>query len=123
MGMSGGQIYDPDGDSVLGLGGAGTDVLLDQIGFYELVGGGRDELVAVNFDARESALEPAAATTLTRWQDLGRAAAEAAAAGPTMNEEIQVPFGYWLLLLLLVAAVVESGLGNWHLKVHRGIAA
>jgi hypothetical protein len=123
MGMSGGQIFDPEGESVLGLGNAGTDVLLDRIGFYELVGGGRDELVAVNFDDRESDLAPADAMTLARWQDLGRAAVPAAGGSETLTEEIQVPIGYWLLLLLLVAAIVESGLGNWHLRVRRGIAA
>ena len=122
MGMSGGQIFDPEGESVLGLGGAGTDVLLDQIGFYELVGGGRTELVAVNFDGRESDLEPAAEATLERWQDLGQAP-EVSGAGGTVQERVLVPFGYWLLLLILAAAVVESGLGNWHLRVRRGIAA
>lgn len=124
MGMSGGEIFDPDGEPVLGLRGAGTDVLLDRIGFYELVGGGRNELVAVNFDGRESNLAPAGESTLTRWRDLGRAAEAAeAAGGGALEEEIQVPFGYWILLLLLAAAVVETGLGNWHLRVRRGIAA
>ncbi len=125
MGMSGGQIFAPDGESVLGLGGAGTDVLLDRIGFYELVGGGRAELVAVNFDARESDLAQAPDATLARWQELGRAAAEAAdsAAAGVVQEDIQVPLGYWLLILLLAVAVVETGIGNWHLRVRRGIAA
>ena len=124
MGMSGGQIFDPDGESALGLGGASTDVLLDQIGFYELEGGGRSELVAVNFDIQESGLEPADESALVRWQDLGRAAAAAETdTSGVIQEEIQVPLGYWLIMLLLVAAVVESGLGNWHLKVRRGIAA
>ncbi len=124
MGMSGGQIFAPDGSSALGLGAAGTDVLLDQVGFYELVGGGRTELVAVNFDVRESVLDSAAEDTLARWQDLGRAAADLAPeAGSAVQEEVQVPLGYWLLLLVLVAAIVESGLGNWHLRVRRGIAA
>lgn len=124
MGMSGGQIFAPDGGSALGLGAAGTDVLLDQVGFYELVGGGRTELVAVNFDSRESILDSAGEDTLTRWQDLGRAAADLDLdAGSAVREEVQVPLGYWLLLLVLVAAIVESGLGNWHLRVRRGIAA
>lgn len=122
MGMSGGQIFDPEGESVLGFGGAGTDVLLDKVGFYELVGGGRNELVAVNFDARESNLEPAAEATLVRWQDLGRTP-DNIEGGGTIREEVLVPFGYWLLLLILAVAIVESGLGNWHLRVRRGIAA
>jgi hypothetical protein len=124
MGMSGGQIYAPDGESALGLGGARDDVLLEQIGFYEFVGGGRSELVAVNFDARESGLAPADEATLARWQDLGRAA-EAAETGAstTIQERVLVTVGYWLLVVLLLAAVMESGLGNWHLRVRRGIAA
>jgi hypothetical protein len=123
MGMSGGQIYDPGGESVLGLGSG--DVLLESIGFYELVGGGREELVAVNFDVRESDLAPADADTLTRWQELGRAAgteAGAAAAG-VVRERVQTPIGYWLLALAILAAVMESAIGNWHLRIRRGIAA
>ena len=98
-------------------------MLLDSIGFYELVGGGRNELVAVNFDARESDLEAVNEATIARWQDLGRGQEAGAAAAATVTEEIQVPLGYWILLLLLVAAIVETGLGNWHLRVRRGIAA
>ena len=123
MGMSGGQIYDPDGESVLGLGGAGTDVLLERIGFYELVGGGRSELVAVNFDVRESDLAPASAQTLQRWQALGQAAVAAEGGTSVLSERIQVPWGFWIIYILLVAAIVESAIGNWHLRVRRGIAA
>ena len=121
MGMSGGQIYDPDGEAVLGLGG--DDVLLERIGFYELVGGGREELVAVNFDARESNLTPADADTLMRWQELGRAAESAAPVTGVVQERVQIPIGYWLLMLAVVVAVMESALGNWHLRIRRGIAA
>jgi hypothetical protein len=124
MGMSGGQIFDPDGERALGLGGATTDVLLGKVGFYELEGGGRSELVAVNFDIQESDLESASEDAVIHWQGLGRAAAAGdAGAEGVIREEIQVPLGYWLLMLLLVAAIVESGLGNWHLRVRRGIAA
>ena len=120
MGMTGGQIFNPAGEPVLRLGG--TDVLLEEIGFYRLEGAGRLELVAVNFDARESDLEPVTAGEIERWQALGRAAAESPGSG-VMTERVRVPIGYWILFLLLAAAIVESGLGNWHLKVRRGIAA
>lgn len=123
MGMQAGQIFGPDGELVLGMQGAGTDVLLERIGFYELAGGGREELVAVNFDSRESSLAPADAATLERWQGLGRAAAAGANAGATVSEEVLVPVGYWILLILLLVAIVESGIGNWHLRVRRGLAA
>lgn len=121
MGMSGGTIYDPEGEMVLGLGG--SDVLLESIGFYELVGGGREELVAVNFDVRESDLAPADADTLARWQELGRAAATAAPAAGVVRERVLTPVGYWLLAFAVLVAVMESAIGNWHLRIRRGIAA
>ena len=125
MGLQGGQIFDPAGDPALGLGGGTDDVLLDQIGFYELVSGGRAELVAVNFDARESNLAPIDAATIERWQGLGSRSAdlEPGAAPTTMAEVVPLPLGQWILLLLLVAVIVESWVGNWHLRVRRGIAA
>ena len=67
-------------------------MLLDQVGFYEVVGGGTTELVAVNFDPRESDLTPIDAATLERWRGLGVRPGEAAtpvavtAAGETRAE-------------------------------------
>ena len=43
LGLSGGQIFDPRGEAALGLGAGSDDVLLDQVGFYEVVGGGTTE--------------------------------------------------------------------------------
>jgi len=121
MGMTGGQIYDPDDNIVLGFGG--SEVLLEKVGFYQLQGGGRDELVAVNFDVIESDLTPADADTLTRWQELGRAAATAAPAAGVVRERVQTPIGYWLLAFAVLVAVMESAIGNWHLRIRRGIGA
>jgi hypothetical protein len=124
MGLSGGQIFDPAGEPALGLGGT-DDVLLDDLGFYELVGGGRNELVAVNFDVRESNLEPVDAATLARWQALG----QSGAATPTVSalargdETVPTPLGYWILFLVLISLGVESWVGNWHLRIRRGVAA
>jgi hypothetical protein len=66
------------------------------------------------------------ADTMTRWQGLGRRVDEAAgAAGPQAaeQEEVPIPLGQWLLMLLLIVFAVESWVGNWHLRVRRGIAA
>jgi hypothetical protein len=124
MGLSGGQIFDPAGEPALGLGGT-DDVLLDAIGFYELVGGGRNELVAVNFEVRESNLEPVDAATLERWQALGQASAAVptAAVASAGDENVATPLGYWILFLVLIALGVESWVGNWHLRIRRGMAA
>jgi hypothetical protein len=125
MGLSGGQIFDPRGEKALGLGAGSDDVLLDQIGFYEVAGGGTTEIVAVNFDARESDLTGMDAAALERWQALGQAqgpgAAPGAAGGP--SETVPAQLGPWLLIVLLLAVVMESWVGNWHLRVRRGIAA
>src|SRR5690606_34440767 len=71
LGMEGGQIFDPDGDPALGFGGGTSDVVLGRVGFYEVQGGGRTEVVAVNPDPRESDLTSVDDGTLERWQGLG----------------------------------------------------
>ena len=124
LGMAGGQIFDPRGEKALGLSAGSEDVLLDQIGFYEVVGGGRTELVAVNFDPRESDLAPIDPATVERWQGLGsRATDQATTTAVSAAEERSLsPLGPWLLIALLAIAFVESWIGNWHLRVRRGIA-
>lgn len=124
MGLRGGQIFDPDGDPALGLGGGTDDVLLDQIGFYEIASGGNTDLVAVNFDIRESDLTTIDAETIERWQALGRRDDGQAAAGalPGDQEPVLASLAQWILILLLVAVLLESWVGNWHLGVRRGMA-
>ncbi|MFS8608281.1 MAG: BatA domain-containing protein [Gammaproteobacteria bacterium] len=123
LGMQGGQIYDPDGRRALGLGGGSSDVVLDRIGFYEVIGGGRTEVVAVNVDPRESDLTRVDDGTLQRWQALGFEADEAAVIAAESGEEVAVPLGPWLLGVLIAALLMESLVANWHLRVRRGIAA
>jgi hypothetical protein len=125
LGLQGGQIFDPRGEKALGLGAGSDDVLLDQIGFYEVVGGGNSELVAVNFDPREADLTAVDDATLERWKGLGTRAAEQArsAASAATQEATPRPLGPLLLIVLLLAAIMESWIGNWHLRIRRGLAA
>jgi len=125
LGLQGGQIFDPRGEKALGLGAGSDDVLLDQVGFYEVVGGGTTELMAVNFDPRESDLTPIDATTLERWRGLGVRATEQTQAAAATAAEDTVPnsLGPWLVLALLLLVIMESAVGNWHLRIRRGIAA
>jgi hypothetical protein len=127
LGLAGGQIFDPRGEKALGLGAGGEDVLLDQIGFYEVVGGGSSELVAVNFDPREADLTSVDAMTLERWKGLGvRPGDQAQAAASTAAGEedvIPTPLGPLLVIALLLACLMESWVGNWHLRIRRGMAA
>ena len=125
LGFAGGQIFDPRGEAALGLGAGSDDVLLDQVGFYEVVGGGTSELVAVNFDPRESDLTPIDAATLDRWRGLGARPGEPVTqvAVTTADDTVPSSLGTWLMLLLLMLVLVESAVGNWHLRIRRGVAA
>jgi hypothetical protein len=125
LGFSGAQIFDPSGDAALGLGAGSDDVLLDQVGFYEVVGGGTTELVAVNFDARESDLTRVDAATVERWRGLGVRPGETRTpvAVTTSADRIPSSLGPLLVMLLLMLVVVESLVGNWHLRIRRGVAA
>jgi hypothetical protein len=125
LGFSGGRIFDPRGEAALGLGAGSDDVLLDQVGFYEVVGGGTTELVAVNFDPRESDLKPVDAETLERWSGLGVRPGETTTpvAVATATDSVPSSLGPLLVMLLLVLIVVESIVGNWHLRIRRGVAA
>jgi hypothetical protein len=125
LGLTGGQIFDPRGQKALGLGAGSEDVLLDQVGFYEVVGGGTTELVAVNFDPRESDLTLIDDATLARWKGLGTGAAPGTQGNATASatEPVPRPLGPLLVIALLLAAIVESWVGNWHLRIRRGLAA
>lgn len=123
IGFTGGQVFDPQGDVALGLGGT-DDVILDQIGYYEVVSNGISRFVAVNFDTQESDLRAMEAATLERWEALG-SAAEAAGTAVTaeLREPEPLPLGWWILMILVGLIIVESWVGNWHLRVQRGIAS
>ncbi len=124
-GLVGGQIFDPDGNKALGLAGAGSgdEVLLDKTGIYEIVGAGQTELVAVNVDPRESDLTPMEPNAVSRWLALGPGVSRSVLSDALgVAETPPTPLWPWLLGLLAVIAVVESWVGNWHLRVRRGIA-
>ncbi|MBT8441006.1 MAG: hypothetical protein KJO76_01375, partial [Gammaproteobacteria bacterium] len=126
VGLAGGQIFDPNGDAALGIAaaGSGNEVLLDQIGFYEVLGGGLTELVAVNLDPNESDLTPVEPNAVERWLNLNAGTVEGGAATDLEIAPAEpTPLWPWVLSLLIVVVFVESWVGNWHLRVRRGIAA
>jgi len=126
VGLAGGQIFDPRGIKALGLAGTGSgdEVLLDQTGFYEIVGAGQTELVAVNVDPRESDLRSMEPNAVARWLALSPGTSQRAPSGAVSSADTPpTPLWPWLLGLLAVIVVVESWVGNWHLRVRRGIAA
>ena len=119
------DVLDPKGDRVLSLSDAAKaqNIQYNMSGFYDVRRpNGRNELVAVNADRRESDLTPSAPETLTLWKNTANGAAEAgdpAAAGAT-----QKPLSLWwyVMLVVLALAVAESVLGNQHLSVDKEAA-
>lgn len=125
MGFAGAQVFAPDGGMALGIAGAGAgdDVLVDQIGFYEVVGAGRTELVAVNVDPGESDPAAMAGDELARWSELGPGAQQASAEISGIMDVPPTELWPWILALLAALVLAESWIGNRHLAVRRGIAA
>ena len=125
MGFAGAQVFAPDGGMALGIAaaGAGDDVLVDQIGFYEVVGAGRTELVAVNVDPRESDPTAMDEGELARWSDLGPSGERERTEISGMMEVPPTELWPWMLALLAALVLAESWVGNKHLAVRRGIAA
>ena len=119
------QVFDPKGERALSLSESisGQDFEVSQVGFYEIRRTGESELVAVNPDPRESDLRPMDADTLALWKATGRRQGEAAGAGDS-ETAVQLPpleVWRWLLALLLLVTLIESILGNVHLKVRREV--
>ncbi len=117
------QVINPAGESVLSLSDSVSreTIALESLGFYEIRGDSRSELVAVNPDPRESSLARIEEDTLAIWRSTGRDPA----AGPEVAGVAPVgtpPWRIWrlLLALLLLAALVESTVGNRHLDAVRG---
>ena len=119
------QVFDPSGERALSLSESVSeqDFEVSQVGFYEIRRTGETELVAVNPDRRESNLRPMDADTLALWKATGRRQGEAVSAGDS-ETAVQLPpleVWRWLLALLLLVTLIESILGNVHLKVRREV--
>lgn len=117
------QVIDPAGEAVLSLSDSVSreTLALDSLGFYEIRGESRSELIAVNPDPRESSLARIDESTLEIWRATGQAeASEPSAAG--VGPAGAPPWRIWrfLLALLLLGTLLESVVGNRHLDAVRG---
>ena len=115
------QLFDADGTRVLALGdtagGSGSVLRVLEPGLYTVRMPGRETLLAVNVDPRESDLAPVSADLLERWRSAaqrgtapaGVRSVEAATAGePTQN-----PLAPLLLALGLALLIAESAAANF----------
>jgi Aerotolerance regulator N-terminal/von Willebrand factor type A domain len=119
----GGQIFDPQGERVLGLGQAqAADRLIpDRSGFYEIRGNEGARWVAVNVDARESDLTPLPATFVQRWRamQVRKVASSTTAATPAMADAKPRSLGAAVLWLAAALLLAELLLANRYLTIRR----
>ena len=118
------DVIGPDGKHELTLAEASKALAFDlkREGFYEVQrSGGQRQLVAVHADRRESDLRKVPNDTLELWRNTGSAAVEGKAGAPSTETR---PFSLWryFMILVVVAALVESIFGSRYLKEARQAA-
>ena len=106
------EVVDPDGRRPLSLSDAASaqSYQLTRAGFYQLrLANGRQDLVGVNPDPRESDLEIISPDALALWKGNTSAPAQQAAA-PGESQELKQSDSLWwyAMLLVLAAAIAES---------------
>ena len=113
------EVIDPTGARPLNLKEAATaqSFQLTREGFYEIHrANGRQELIAVHADRRESDLAPIAADVLQLWRNTGTPA------GPDTNtidaDKHERSWGLWryALFIVLLIAITESLIGSRYLS-------
>lgn len=126
-GGASGQIFDPDGESLLSLEDTtqAQDIQLNKTGYYQVFTPQGEVLVAVNADSRESDLSITETQALQRWQN---SVAGSAGSTPTLNSDTPIietdpdEMEIWRVLLVLLAIIVlvESLLSNRYLRFNTG---
>jgi hypothetical protein len=119
------DVIDPDGKHPLSLKEATTAQTLqvNREGFYEIHrANGRQEMVAIHADRRESDLTPVPQETLDLWRNTGLGPDTT---GPNAQGENQTrPWSLWryALLLVLITAIIESLIASRYLSVEKEVA-
>lgn len=122
---SGGQIFDPNGERVLGLAATthAERLIPTEIGFYEIRHSNGARWLAVNTDRRESDLRQLEPDYLARWQALrqrpARATERVAVAAETTERRSLGTVLLWAAALLLIAELLMA---NRYLAVRREVA-
>lgn len=116
------DLIDPEGRRPLDLAQAAQANLfqLTEAGFYELrLATGRHDMVGVNADRRASNLAPMSDDTIALWQGgSGNRTGASSQADPTTQK---LPYRLWwyVMLLVLVAALAESWLAGRYLAAQK----
>lgn len=118
------EAIDPDGHRPLSLSESRTaqSLRLERAGFYQIhFANGRDAVIGVNPDRRESNLEPMSPDLLSLWSGSSTGAESPQTATVTPNESNQrvQSFWWWVMLLALLVAVSETALASRYLGTLR----
>lgn len=117
------EVVDPNGKRPLSLKEAATaqSYQLTEAGFYQLrLASGRQDVVGVNPDPRESDLESIPEDVLALWRGNAHNTPEAASAGVNLQQEDKrFPLWWYVMLLVLLAAVAESLFASQYLGIQR----
>ena len=113
------EVIDPQGHRPLSLKDATSaqTYQLTQAGFYELqLANGRHDVAGVNADRRESNLEVIPDDTLALWRgNSGTGAAQAGVAAQAQEQSRPYSLWWYIMLLVLAAAIAESLLADQYL--------
>ena len=119
------EVTDPDGKQPLTLNEAASaqSFQVNREGFYEIHrGNGRQEMVAVHADRRESDLTPIPQETLELWRNTGKGPDPVTANGEAANQPRPWSLWRYALLLVLITAIIESLIASRYLSVEKEAA-
>jgi hypothetical protein len=116
------EVTDPDGKRPLTLGEAASaqSFQLTEAGYYQLrLANGRQNVVGVNADPKESNLDVIPGDVMALWQGKGSGSQSAAAGGVEATQKTPQTLWWYVMLLVLAAAVAESVLASRYLGTQR----
>jgi hypothetical protein len=117
------EVTDPEGKRPLTLGEAASaqSFQLTEAGYYQLrLANGRQDEIGVNPDPKESNLDVIPDDVLALWQGKGGQSSQAASApGPASPNKTPQSFWWYVMLLVLAAAIAESVLASRYLGTQR----
>lgn len=118
------EVIDPDGRRPLSLkeSTSAQTYQLTRAGFYQLkLASGRQDVIGVNADRRESNLDLIPDDVLSLWRGSPEAKSGQAAAGGGPAQEQSRPYSIWwyIMILVLAAAIAESLLADQYLAAQQ----
>jgi hypothetical protein len=117
------EVTNPEGKRPLTLGEAANaqSFQLTEAGYYQLrLANGRQDLIGVNPDPKESNLDVIPDDVLALWQGKsGPSSQEASATVPAKLNRTPETFWWYVMLLVLASAVAESVLASRYLGIQR----